>query len=129
MLQGLDLGRARGLCPFHVATFYENLDVMLGHGYEPQYIWNCDESGAQTDRNGGGRFLAKTGVWSVHSIIPKEWEWLLVFVFINAASFHIPSFYIFYFKNFQRNYIKQYEDNASMAMQEKAWMMGHLFKS
>jgi hypothetical protein len=32
MLQGLILGKARGLCPSHVATFYDNLEVMLGWG-------------------------------------------------------------------------------------------------
>jgi hypothetical protein len=39
---------------------------------------------------------------------------------VNAAGYHIPSFYIFHSKSFQRDYIKQYEDNASMAMQSKA---------
>jgi hypothetical protein len=48
---------------------------------------------------------------------------------MNVAGFHIPSFYIFRDKSFQHDYIKQCEDNASMAMQEKAWMIGHFFKS
>jgi hypothetical protein len=129
MSQGLDCGRARGLCPENVSSFYENLDVMLGKGYEASHIWNCDESGAQAGRNGGGRVLAKTGARSVHSVIPKEREWLSVLVCVNAAGFHIPSFYIFRGKSFQRDYIKHCKDNASMAMQEKAWMTGHLFKS
>jgi hypothetical protein len=42
------------LCPSYVATFYENLEVLLHTDFEPQYIWNCDESGAQAGRNGGG---------------------------------------------------------------------------
>jgi len=46
MAQGLDVGRAKGLCPINVATFYENLQIMLERGYEPSHIWNCDESGA-----------------------------------------------------------------------------------
>ena len=65
----------------------------------------------------------------MHSIIPKEWEWLLVLVCINVAQYHFPSFYIFCGKTFQRDYIKQCVDNASMAMQPKAWMKGYLFKS
>jgi hypothetical protein len=129
MSQGLDAGRARGLCPSHVATFYKNLEVLLRTCFEPQYIWNCDESGAQAGRNGGGRVLARTGVPSVHSIIPNKREWLSVLVCVNPAGFYIPNFYIFRGKSFQRDYIKQCEDNASMAMQEKAWMTGHLFKS
>jgi hypothetical protein len=38
MSKGLDLGRARGLCPFHVATSYDDLELMLGRGYELDYI-------------------------------------------------------------------------------------------
>jgi hypothetical protein len=129
MSQGLDSGRARGLCPSHVATFYDNLELMLSRGYEASYIWNCDESGAQAGQNVGGRVLAKTRVRSVHSIIPKEREWLSVLVCVNAVGYHILSFYIFCGKNFQRDYIKQCEDGASMAMQAKAWMTGQLFKS
>jgi hypothetical protein len=102
---------------------------MLAKGYEASHIWNCDESGAQAGRNGGGRVLARTGAHSIHSIISKEREWLSVLVCVNAAGYHIPSFYIFRGKTFQRDYIKQCEDNASMAMQEKAWMTGQLFKS
>jgi hypothetical protein len=129
LLQGLNAGRAKGLCPSNVAIFCENLKTMLARGYEISHIWNCDESGAQAGRNGGGKVLAKTGVRSVHSIISKEREWLSVLVCVNAAGFHIPSFYIFRGKTFQRDYIKQCEDNASMAMQPKAWMTGYLFKS
>jgi hypothetical protein len=86
-------------------------------------------TGVQAGRNGGGRVLAKTGAWSVHSIIPKEREWLSVLICVNAAGYYIPNFYIFRGKSFQRDYIKQCEDKASMAMQEKASMTGHLVKS
>jgi hypothetical protein len=102
---------------------------MLVRGYEPSYVWNCDEYGAQAGKNGGGRVLAKTGVQSVYSIIPKEWEWLSVLVCVNVAGYHIPSFYIFRGKSFQRDYIKHCEDNASMAMQPRTWMTGYLLKS
>ena len=48
---------------------------------------------------------------------------------MNAAGYHIPSFYKFHSKTFQQDYIKQCKDNASMAIQKKAWMTGQLFKS
>jgi hypothetical protein len=50
-------------------------------------------------------------------------------VCVNVTGYHIPNFYIFHSKTFQNDYIKKYEDNASMAMQPKAWMTGQLFKS
>jgi hypothetical protein len=73
--------------------------------------------------------LAKIGVRNVHLTIPKEHEWLLILVCINTFGYHIPNFYIFCGKSFQRDYIKQCKDKASMAMQAKAWMIGHFFKS
>jgi hypothetical protein len=106
MSQKLDAGRARGLCPKNVSTFYKNLEYMLQQGYELSYIWNYDKSRVQAGRNGGGRDLAKKGMRSIHSIILKEREWLSVLVYINAADYHISKFYIFHSKSFQRDYIK-----------------------
>jgi hypothetical protein len=57
----LDARRARGLCLENVSIFYENLETMLQRGYEPNYVWNCDEFKVQAGRNGGGRVLAKKG--------------------------------------------------------------------
>jgi hypothetical protein len=65
----------------------------------------------------------------MHLVIPKKREWLSVLVCVNAADYHIPSFYIFCGKSFQRDYIKKCKDNVSMAIQPKAWMTGQLFKS
>ena len=61
VLQGLDVGKAEELCPKHVLTFYDNLEIMLQRGYEPNYIWNCDESEMQAGRNRGRQLLAKRG--------------------------------------------------------------------
>jgi hypothetical protein len=53
--QGLEFARARGLCPENVASFYGNLqDLYNTNKYTTNNIWNCDESGAQAGRNGGG---------------------------------------------------------------------------
>jgi hypothetical protein len=108
------------MCPENVSKFYKNFENMLQRRYEPSCIWNCGESGAQAGRIGGSQVLAKKGMRSVHSIIPKEWEWLSVLVCVHATGYHIPNFYIFRGKSFQRDYIHKCEDNASMAMQPKA---------
>jgi hypothetical protein len=39
--------------------------------------------------------FGKSRVWSVHSSIPKELKWLLVWVCVNEVGYHIPSFYIY----------------------------------
>ena len=128
--QGLDVARAKGLCPTNVSTFYANLQELYEkHDYPPERIWNCDESGAQAGRNGGGRVWAKRGSRSVHSVIPNEHEWLTVLTCINAAGESVPGFYIFKGKRIKRNYIIHCEDGATMAMQPEAWMTQFLFSN
>jgi hypothetical protein len=58
--------------------------------------------------------------WShvVFNIFSSVSPWV-VLVHVNVANYRIPSFYIFHGKSFQRDYIKQCEDKASMAMQVK----------
>jgi hypothetical protein len=71
--------------------------------------------------------LAKTGSRGVYSVILDEKEWLSVLACVNVAGRSIPSFYIFRGLRFRRNYIKDCENGATMAMQQKAWMIGFLF--
>jgi hypothetical protein len=129
--QGLEVNRAKNLCPQNVASLYGNLENLYAqHCYPPDHIWNCDESGAQAGRNGGGTLVfAKKGSKLVHSIIPDQREWLSVLACVNAAGGNIPHFYIFRGKRMRRNYIAQCEPSATMAMQTKAWMTGFLFAS
>jgi hypothetical protein len=129
--QGLEVNRAKNLCPQNVASLYGNLQILYAqHCYPPDHIWNCDESGAQAGRNGGGTLVfAKKGSKSVHSIIPDQREWLSVLACVNAAGGYIPHFYIFRGKRMRRNYIARCEPGATMAMQAKAWMIGFLFSS
>ena len=69
--QALDTVRARGLCEENVKSFYNNLQELYTlHDYLPERIWNCDESGTQAGKNGGGLVIARIGARQVHSIIP-----------------------------------------------------------
>jgi hypothetical protein len=126
--QGLDIARARGLCPENVATFYHNLRTMYEeHQYPPSHLWNCDKTGAQAGRNGGGRVFAKSGSRNVHSIIPNEREWLSVLCCINVEEEAIPNFYIFKGKRMRRNILELANPGDTMAMQPHAWMTAFLF--
>jgi hypothetical protein len=50
--QALEAAGTSGLCEENVASFYDNLENLTStHGYSPGRIWNCDESGAQADKN------------------------------------------------------------------------------
>jgi hypothetical protein len=128
--QGLEMGRARGLCPTSATSLYSNLEELYSaFTYPPSHIWNCDESGVQAGRSGGATVLAKTGSKSVHSIEPDQREHLSVLSCINAEGGSIPNFYILKGTYFLQDYVKRCEDNAVMAMQPNAWMTKWLFES
>jgi hypothetical protein len=128
--QGLELGRARGLCPSSAASLYCNLEELYtSFHYPPSHIWNCDESGVQAGRSGGATVLAKMGSRSVHSIEPDQKEHLLVLSCINADGGCIPNFYILKGTYFLKDYVKGCEESAVMAMHPNAWMTKWLFQS
>jgi hypothetical protein len=128
--QGLEMGRARGLCPTSAASLYCNLEELYNSfHYHPSHIWNCDESGVQAGRSGGATVLAKTGSRSVHSIEPNQREHLSVLSCINADGGCIANFYILKGTYFLNDYVKRCEQNAVMAMQSNAWMTRWLFES
>ena len=128
--QGLEVARARALCPSIAETLYTNLEYLYSaYEYPPSHIWNCDESGVQAGRSGGATVLAKKGSRSVHSIEPDQREHLSVLSCVNAAGGSIPNFYILKGKYFLEDYVARCEEGATMAMQPNAWMTKWLFES
>jgi hypothetical protein len=126
--QGLERARVSGLCLEAADSFYNNLqDLYNKHNYIATHIWNIDETGIQAGRQGRANVLAKKRSRGVYSVIYDEKERLSVLACVNAARCSIPSFYIFRRLQFYRNYIKDYENGATMAMQQKASMTGFLF--
>ena len=94
-LQGLDISRARALCPIINETLYANLEeIYNAFHYLPSHIWNYDESGVQAGKSGGASVLAKHGSKSVHSTKSNQREHLLVLSCINIGGGSIPNFYI-----------------------------------
>jgi hypothetical protein len=128
--QGLELGRAHGLCPSSTASLYCNLEQLYStFPYPPSHIWNCDESGVQAGKGGGAIVLAKVGSKSVHNIELDQKEHLSVLSCINIDGGCIPNFYILKGTYFLKDYVKRCEENAVMAMQPNAWMTKWLFES
>ena len=118
--QALDVNRAKGLCPPMVAKFYENLqNIYMEQEFQPTYIWNVDESGANTSRNGVGKVLAAKGSRNVHTIIPNEREWISVLTCINAFGDTIPHYYIFKGVRARRDYLALCESGSTFGMQKK----------
>jgi len=129
--QALDQKRAKHLCPKNVNSFYENLKELYDmYNYQTNHVWNCDETGVQAGKDGGGFVIAKRGCKNVHIVTPDQREWLSILVCINAAEQAIPNFYIFKGKRKTRNFLRKTGDVEDvMAMQEKAWMTSSLFRA
>ena len=128
--QELEYSRAKGLCTEKVASFYQNLQQLYDkHKYRPENIWNCNESGPQTEKIGGGRVWTQKRVRSLHKIAPNKREHITTLTCINATGQYILNFYIFKGKRIRANYIQHYENQAAMAMQPQVWMTQFLFSN
>ena len=127
--QGLEVARARALCPITVETLYAYLEKLYTtYSYPPSHIWNCDKSGVQAGRSGGATILARSSR-SVHSIELDQKEHLGILNCINADEGCIPNFYILKGCYFLEDYIANCEEGAVMDMQPNTWMTRWLFES
>ena len=129
--QGLDMKRAKNLCPSQVQAFYENLQTLYNQEeYPPSHIWNVDENGANASRNGFGKVFAPRGTRSVHLFTPNDQrEWISVLTCINASGEIIPNYYIFKGLRIRRDYIALCEDGATFDMQKKGWVDSYQFST
>ena len=120
--QGLEVARARALCPIVAKSLYTNLEELYTTFHYPtSHIWNCDKSRVQAGRNGGVTVLAKRGSRSIHFIEPNQREHLSILSCINANGGSIPNFYILKGMYFLEDYIVGCEEGAVMEMQPNAW--------
>ena len=128
--QGLEVARARFLCPATTETLYSNIETLyMTQNYPSGHIWNCDKSRVQACRSGGATVLARRKSKSVHSIELDQREHLSVLRCINAAGGHILNFYILKGIYFCEDYIANCEEGVVMGMQPNAWMTRWLFES
>jgi len=103
--QALDKKRAQNLCPDSVESFYDNLQKLYNfHKYEANHVWNCDESGVQVGKVGGGYVIAQKDSKQVHQVTLDLREWLSVLSCINARGEYLPNFYIFKGKRESRTF-------------------------
>ena len=117
ILQGLEVARARALCPATAETQYANLErLYTSYNYPTNHIWNCDKSNVQAQRCGGTTVLAKRSSTFVHSIEPNQKEHLRVLSCLNASICYIPNFYILKDSYFLEDYIAYYEEDVVMGM-------------
>ena len=99
------MNRTKALCLKTIERFYNNLESLYQiHHYELIQIWNCDEIGAQANKNVEDIVLAKKGPRSIHTMVPNERLWTSILVAIYSVC-EIISRYIFKKKRPNQEYI------------------------
>ena len=89
------------------------------YAYQPHEIWNLDEFGAQANKHGLGKVMARKGAKKIHVVIPNEKEWMTALTTINVAGKSLSNFYIFKRQRYTRDYIAKCTNGALWAMQKR----------
>ncbi|KAJ8333955.1 hypothetical protein SKAU_G00412740 [Synaphobranchus kaupii] len=103
--QATSLSRATSFNPTNVARFFGNLTcLMVRYGFQPEAIWNMDETSTVTVQT-PSRIIAAKGKKQVGAMTSAERGTLVnLAMAVNALGNHIPPHFIFprkkYFNNF-----------------------------
>lgn len=94
--QSTSLSRATRFNKTNAETFYDNLQTVLDrHTYEPQDIYNVDETGVTTVQK-PDKVVARRGIRQVGAITSGERDTLVTVTFaLNALGNTIPHLFIF----------------------------------
>lgn len=104
--ESTSLNRVNSFNKENVDMFFNNLGAIYKN-YNPNTIWNMDESGFSTVPNKFGKVIAVRGIRKVGQISSQERGTLISMALtVNAAGNSIPPFFLFPLKNMQARFIK-----------------------
>lgn len=107
------MNRAKSFNKENVGTFFADLEKLyLEKSYEPQRIWNMDETGFPTVPTKEGKMIAEKGTKRVGKMTAQERGTnVTMAIAVNAAGQSIPPFFLFPRKNMQTYFM----ENAPIA--------------
>jgi len=132
--------RARAFCAENVKAFFANLDVAMfqsGITYDPDRIWNMDETGCPTVPTKTVKVIAEKGKKRVGQKTSAERGTNVTLAFaVNAAGQSIHPFFIFPKKNMQNSWMAKASPGTVGVANESGWMdaktftkyLGHFIK-
>ncbi|XP_064604473.1 tigger transposable element-derived protein 4-like [Liolophura sinensis] len=123
------LSRITGFNKVQTMKFYELVrKAMEEHHFEPQRIYNVDETGMSTVPNRTSKVIAKKGVKQVGQITSAEKGQTTTLVCaMNAAGSFIPPVFIFARKNMNAQLMRNAPVGAIGLCSDSGWMNTDLF--
>lgn len=123
--QILDSKRAKCSTEEIVRYYYENLRPVLD-GLQPQYIWNCDETGVCPQGRGGARVICPKGLKANTQRSPDR-ENVSIMGCINAHGDYIPPMFIFAGKRKKSGWLDGAVPGSQCATTESSNINGFVF--
>ncbi|ESO05981.1 hypothetical protein HELRODRAFT_72994 [Helobdella robusta] len=128
--EGTSLSRATSFNKHNVSQFYKNLDaVYKRYNFEPQDIFNCDETGCTTvQKTTNVRVIAAKSNRQVGRVTSAErGQVVTVCCTINAIGNTVPPFMVFPRVHYKDRMIKGAPPGTCGATNPSGWMTSEIF--
>ena len=126
--ESTSIGRMSAFNKHNVDVFYSNLrDVLEKYQFEPNRVWNCDETGVSTVQV-PEHVIAGKGERQVASVTSAERGTLVTMCnAVNACGSSVPPFYVFPRVHFKDIFLKNGLPGCAGTAQITGWMVETTF--